>query len=172
MKTDKKGAGEGWGSKCFLVHHHLFKHNDHTNGHDNDHNNHDNDCNIQDGIIPIINPMGVLSSRNEPTRALLLTVAICQVLNLTFLLILNLASLSQSHLPAHSQTCFSSFSISSHSPAYSSHMPHWTPYFFPQRFLFVRPLLYLVCIPHIPPCIPPCINCIPISSVLICSVSC
>ena len=34
---------------------------------------------IQDGIIPIINPMGVLSSRNEPTRALLLTVAICQV---------------------------------------------------------------------------------------------
>merc|ERR1712088_2457 len=33
----------------------------------------------KDGIIPIINPMGVLSSRNEPTRALLLTVAICQV---------------------------------------------------------------------------------------------
>jgi amino acid transporter len=36
----------------------------------------------KDGIIPFINPMAVLSSRNEPTRALLLTVAICQVLGL------------------------------------------------------------------------------------------
>ena len=50
-------------------------------------------CEIQDGIIPIINPMGVLSSRNEPTRALLLTVAICQVTILILLILLILLNL-------------------------------------------------------------------------------
>jgi potassium/chloride transporter 4/5/6 len=33
----------------------------------------------KDGIIPLLNPMAVLSVHGEPTRALLLTVAICQV---------------------------------------------------------------------------------------------
>ena len=64
---------------------------DHSDHHDKHNHNqyHDLDlCEIQDGIIPIINPMGVLSSRNEPTRALLLTVAICQVAILTLLVLL------------------------------------------------------------------------------------
>ena len=33
----------------------------------------------KDGIIPFLDPMAVLSSRNEPTRALLLTIGICQI---------------------------------------------------------------------------------------------
>lgn len=33
----------------------------------------------KDGIIPFLEPMGVLSSRNEPVRALLLTIGICQI---------------------------------------------------------------------------------------------
>ena len=33
----------------------------------------------KDGIIPFLEPMAVLSSRNEPTRALLLTLGICQI---------------------------------------------------------------------------------------------
>ena len=34
---------------------------------------------FQDGIIPFLEPMAVVSSRNEPVRALALTIGICQI---------------------------------------------------------------------------------------------
>ena len=96
---------------------------DHSDHHDKPNHNqyHDLDlCEIQDGIIPIINPMGVLSSRNEPTRALLLTVAICQVtilillVLLILLILLNLLILApNSHYHRFSISAFLFFGLQS-----------------------------------------------------------
>ena len=34
---------------------------------------------VKDGIIPFLEPVAVVSSRNEPVRALMLTICICQI---------------------------------------------------------------------------------------------